>query len=73
MKFEYFPETDTLYIQLREGNGADAQEVAPDIVFDYDQSGEVIGIEIEHASKRTDLMNVQFSSLPAKIAAAASE
>ena len=66
MKFEYFPDTDTLYIQLRKGPGADAQEVAPDIVFDFNEIGKVIGIEIEHASKRTDLMNVQLSSLPIK-------
>lgn len=31
MRFEYFPETDTLYTQLQEGPGADAQTVAPDI------------------------------------------
>lgn len=66
MKFEYFPDTDTLYIQLREGPGVDAQEVAHDIVFDYNETGEVIGIEIEHASERTDLMNVQLSALPVK-------
>ncbi len=72
MKFEYFSDTDTLYIQLREGPGVDAQEVAADIVFDYNEAGEVIGIEIEHASQRTDLMNVQLSSLPVKTAASAS-
>jgi len=64
MRFEYFPDTDTLYIQLQTGPGADAQEVAPDIVFDFNEAGEVIGIEIEHASQRTDLMNLQLSSFP---------
>lgn len=69
MKFEYFPDTDTLYIQLREGPGADAQEVATDIVFDFNEAGEVIGIEVEHASERTDLMNFQLSSFPLKTVA----
>ena len=64
MRFEYFPETDTLYIELMEGPGADAQEVAPDIVLDYNAAGQVIGIEIERASERTDLKNVQLASLP---------
>lgn len=64
MKFEYYPDTDTLYIQLQEGPGVDAREVAPDTVLDYNKNGEVIGIEIEHASKRVDLMNLQLSSLP---------
>jgi uncharacterized protein YuzE len=64
MRFEYFPETDTLYIQLQQGPGTDAREVAPDIVLDYNEAGDVIGIEIEHASVRTDLANLQLSSLP---------
>lgn len=64
MRFEYFPDTDTLYIQLQDGPGADAQEVAPNLVLDFNAAGEVIGIEIEHASQRTDLMNFQLSSFP---------
>jgi uncharacterized protein YuzE len=72
MRFEYFPETDTLYIelQLQTGPGADPQEVAPNIVLDFNKAGEVIGIEIEHASERRDLKNLQLSSLPVPVAAA---
>lgn len=69
MRFEYYPETDTLYIQLQEGPGAAAQEVASDIVLDFNEAGEVIGIEIEHASERTDLKNFQLSALPVSTAA----
>jgi uncharacterized protein YuzE len=64
MRLEYFPDTDTLYIQLRDVAGADAQEVAEDIVLDFNESGEVIGIEIEHASQRMDLGDFQLSALP---------
>ena len=64
MRFEYYPETDTLYIELQEGPGADAQEVAPDIVLDFNGAGEVIGIEIEHASERTDLKNFVTIQVP---------
>ena len=64
MRFEYFPETDTLYIELKAGPGVNAQEVAPNVVLDFNEDGEVIGIEIEHASKRTDLKNFQLSSFP---------
>jgi uncharacterized protein YuzE len=69
MRFEYYPDTDTLYIQLQDGPGADAQEVAPNIVLDFNAAGEVIGIEIEHASQRTDLMNFQLSSFPVHLTA----
>lgn len=64
MRVEYFPETDMLYIHLQEGPGADAQEVAPDIVLDFNASGEVIGIEIEHASERTDLKTLDLANFP---------
>lgn len=65
MRFEYYPDTDTLYFQLKDGPAADAQGVAPNIVLGFNTAGEVIGIEIKHASQRTDLMNFQLSSFPA--------
>jgi uncharacterized protein YuzE len=64
MRLEYFADTDTLYIQLKESKGADAQEVARDIVLDFSESGEVIGIEIEHASERMNLKDLHLSALP---------
>ena len=64
MRIEYYTETDTLYIELRPGPGVDAREVAPDVVLDLGKDREVIGIEIEHASTRTDLRNVELSALP---------
>lgn len=66
MRFEYYPDTDTLYIELREGPGADAHEVAPDMVLDLDEAGQVIGIALEHASTKTDLNTVSLAALPLK-------
>lgn len=64
MRVEYFSETDTLYIQLLEGQATDTQEVADDIVLDFSNDGRVIGIEIDHASERTDLGNLELASFP---------
>ena len=69
MRIEYFPDTDTLYIQLRDVPGADAQEVSEDIVLDYNEAGEVVGIEIEHASQRIDLGDVHLAAFPTSGAA----
>jgi uncharacterized protein YuzE len=69
MRFEYFAETDTLYIRLKDEPGVDAREVAPNVVLDFNESGEVIGIKLEHASGRTDLQNFQMTSLPKGVAA----
>ena len=65
MTFEYYPDTDTLYIALRPAPSADAAEVAPDVVFDFDEGGNVIGITIEHASQRADLSSFSVIKIPA--------
>lgn len=70
MTLEYFPDTDTLYIALRPTPSADAAEVAPNVMFDYDAAGDVIGVTIEHASKRTDLSSISLSQIPALAPAA---
>ncbi len=64
MRLDYFRDTDTLYIQLKGVAGVAAQEVAEDIVFDLNAAGEVIGIEIEHASQHMELGSFQISALP---------
>lgn len=64
MVFEYFAETDMLYIKLREGVSTESAEVAPHIVLDYDDSNCVIGIEIEDASQQLDLSKLEISSFP---------
>jgi uncharacterized protein YuzE len=47
MVFQYFPDTDMLYIKLAEGASTESEEVAPGIVLDFDEGSRVIGIEIE--------------------------
>ena len=64
MIFEYYPDTDMLYIQLAEGVSAESDEIAPGIVLDLDEHGRVIGVEIENASKTIDLSRLELRSLP---------
>ena len=39
MKFNYYPETDSLYISLNEKPSTDSQEVSSGIVLDFDSEG----------------------------------
>ena len=70
MQIEYFPDTDTLAVVLRTAESADAAEVAPDVVLDYDAPGDVIGVTIEHASQHADLGSISLSQIPALASAA---
>jgi len=64
MIFEYFPETDMLYIKLGEGVSTESEEIAPGVVLDYNEHNRVIGFEIEDASKFIDLSRLELRSLP---------
>jgi uncharacterized protein YuzE len=64
MTFRYDLDTDMLYIELASGMSVESEEVAPSIVLDFDQDSRVIGIEIEDASKFTDLSRLEISALP---------
>ena len=61
MKFDYDPETDSLYIKLADRPGRDASEVAPGVVIDYDANGQVVGIDIEHASQVSGFLSMLMS------------
>ena len=44
MKIEYFPDTDSMYIDLSERSSADSVEVSDGVVIDYDSAGNIVGI-----------------------------
>lgn len=59
MTFEYYPETDMLYIKLAAGISTESEEIVPGIVLDFDKHNHVIGIEIEDASQFMDLSQLE--------------
>ncbi len=64
MKFDYYADTDSLYIDLSNRPSAESEEVAPGIVLDFDAQGHVVGIDIEDASKIVDLSRLESNALP---------
>ena len=65
MKLHYYPETDSLYIELNPSPSADSRIVAEGVVADFDEDGNIVGIDIEHASDKLDLNTLETVSLPA--------
>lgn len=64
MKLHYYPETDSLYIELRREPGAETREVAEGLVIDLNARGEVVGFDIDHASEQLDLTRLETVALP---------
>jgi uncharacterized protein YuzE len=64
MKLHYYPETDSLYIELKPFPGASTREVANGLAVDLDERGEVVGFDIDLASKRFDLSTLETVALP---------
>ena len=52
MKLNYYPETDSLYIDLSEKQSAESREVSEGIILDYDAGGNLVGIDIDNASRK---------------------
>ncbi|MBU4273389.1 MAG: DUF2283 domain-containing protein [Planctomycetes bacterium] len=52
MKATYDPKTDTLSLELKSGPVAESDEDKPGVILDYDEHGDLIGIEVLDASKR---------------------
>jgi uncharacterized protein YuzE len=69
MKLHYYPETDSLYIELNGAPGAEAREIVKGLVVDFDADGNVVGLDIDQASHKLDLSTVETVALP-KISAA---
>ena len=69
MKLRYYPETDSLYIELNGAPGAEAREIVEGLVVDLDANGDVVGFDIEHASHKLDLSKVETIALPPASAA----
>ncbi len=65
MKLHYYPETDSLYIDLNARPSVDSMEVADGLVVDVDAEGNAVGIDIDHASEKLDLRTLEIVALPA--------
>jgi uncharacterized protein YuzE len=67
MKLNYYPETDSLYIDLSEKMSVESKEISEGVVLDYDVEGNLVGIDIDNASKKIQLKELILSRLPSDV------
>ena len=64
MVFEYYSDTDMLYIKLSDRISVESEEVAPGVVLDFDEHNQIVGVEIEDASQTVDLSRLELRAMP---------
>ena len=67
MKLNYYPETDSLYIDLSEKTSVESKEISEGVVLDYDATGTLVGIDIDNASRKVQLKELILSRLPSDV------
>jgi len=67
MKLSYYPETDSLYIDLSEHASVESREISRGVVLDYDADGNLTGIDIDQASSKLNLAELELHRFPAEV------
>jgi uncharacterized protein YuzE len=67
MKLNYFTDTDSLYIDLSGNVSTDTKEIAEGINLDFDETGEIVGTDIDNASKKINLEELTINQVLARV------
>jgi uncharacterized protein YuzE len=67
MKLAYHPDTDSLYIDLAEQPSSESREISEGIVLDYDAAGNLVGIDIDNASRKVQLQHLVISGFEGRM------
>ena len=58
MKLHIDKEADALYLRLDDSAIVESEEVSPGVVLDYNETNEVVGVEMLYLSKRSSNLNL---------------
>ena len=64
MKLNYYPDTDSLYIDMSDTPSAESKVISDGVVLDYDKDGHLVGIDLDNASQIVNLKELVLNRLP---------
>jgi uncharacterized protein YuzE len=65
MTIQYFEDTDTLYISLKNGNVAETKDLDENTLIEFDAKGNLVSMTIEDARKCAELPDFSFQRVAA--------
>jgi uncharacterized protein YuzE len=71
MKLHYWTDTDSLYIEFKPEPGTETREITDGLNVDLNAKGEVVGFDIDLASRHLDLSTLETVGLPTRNTSAA--
>jgi uncharacterized protein YuzE len=63
MKIRYFPDTDTVYMELTNKEVVDTIDLNENTMVDLDIAGNVVAITLEHAQELANIFEVSFQQV----------
>ena len=64
MKINYYPDTDSLYIEFSEKESSESIEISEGVVLDYCAEGVLVGMDIDNAKNIINLNELILNKLP---------
>ncbi len=52
MKAHYYPETESVYVDVEDRPSVDSQEIASGVVADFDDRGNLVGLDIDRSLRK---------------------
>ncbi|MCP4360812.1 MAG: DUF2283 domain-containing protein [Chloroflexi bacterium] len=60
MKINYFPDTDTLYLELSTNKVIETKDLNENTIIDIDAHGNLVALTLEHAQELANLTDFSF-------------
>ena len=65
MTIQYFEDTDTLYMTLKNGQVVETRDLDENTLIEFDAQGNLVAITIEHGRERAELPDFSFQRVAA--------
>lgn len=63
MKIRYFPDTDTVYVELTDKQVVETRDLNENTIIDLDVDGNLVAITLEHARESANILDFSFQQV----------